>query len=492
MITHYFDSERRGPFASYCADNAHIWKLYIEHGKVSDDELANILNSDLDPLLIFVSSVFTSHNDQQRMISVQAGLFSAILSAFLIQVRQGLQEDPQDTTNSLLKILIQNQHNTTGPPIPLTTPHFKPTSSSRWVNGLWFSSLIFSLMSALGASLAKGWVMQYASAGSGSNWRDACSRHCRFTGIKRWRLTVIIQCLPLLIHTAFFLFSAGLVILLREDDVGISGVILALVIVVASLYIGSTLHPVFSSDSPFRTPVSSFITWIIVRPIATPQAFPPPTSDAMKAQALAWLLTESADSKVIEVSVRAIAGLPANARVQDELYQSSVMDILSRGLSECMKRSGNPTRLSSYLYAILHLVQTGPSNLLDTSTGFALISLIKPGGPLHVLDNLERGIHEVALCVKARIILLHLDSSHSETGLFNVDIPVLLKSHLQPHIRQLLLEIHLLGNISTGVMTGSAQTETFLDMLRSSNGKIRNNGHEQLLKVANSGLYIVH
>ncbi|KAJ7611066.1 hypothetical protein DFH06DRAFT_1245522 [Mycena polygramma] len=69
------DLEADGPFTLSCTDNAPIWKLYMDQAKISDDNLANTFNSDLDPLLIF------------------AGLFSAILSAFLIEIRKGLQED---------------------------------------------------------------------------------------------------------------------------------------------------------------------------------------------------------------------------------------------------------------------------------------------------------------------------------------------------------------------------------------------------------------
>ncbi|KAJ7938580.1 hypothetical protein B0H13DRAFT_1578879, partial [Mycena leptocephala] len=183
------------PFSQDCTDTARIWKLYMEQAKKSDDDMASMFNSDLDPLLIF------------------AGLFSGILTAFLIEIRKGLQEDLQVTTNTLLTVLIENQHNVSNGQIPLSTP-FQPTSSSRWVNGLWFTSLMFSLMSALGASLAKGWIAQFSSAGFGSLWVDASKHSRRLRGIRRWHLKLIIQCLPILIHIAFFLFSAGLVILL--------------------------------------------------------------------------------------------------------------------------------------------------------------------------------------------------------------------------------------------------------------------------------------
>ncbi|KAJ7459253.1 hypothetical protein FB451DRAFT_1182277 [Mycena latifolia] len=229
-----------GPFSHHCGDNAPVWKLYMDQARISYDNLADILNSDLDPLLIF------------------AGLFSAILSAFLIEIRKGLQEDLQVITNTLLTVLIENQHNVTGPTIP-SFSRFEPSSSSRWVNGLWFSSLMFSLISALGASLAKGWVTQFSSAVSGSSWGGA-SVHCRrLRGLRRWRLNLMIQCLPILIHIALFLFCTGLVILVFQDDILIGAVILVLSGVTALSYVGSSIHSTYSSDSPFRTPLSGII-----------------------------------------------------------------------------------------------------------------------------------------------------------------------------------------------------------------------------------------
>ncbi|KAJ7869673.1 hypothetical protein B0H13DRAFT_2349193 [Mycena leptocephala] len=137
----------------------------MDQARIFDNNLANLFNGDLDPLLIF------------------AGLFSGTLTAFLIEIRKGLQEDLQSITNSLL-VLIENQRNLTSVPTPSVTSS-KPSSSVRWVNGLWFSSLIFSLMSVLGASLAKGRIAQFSAAVSGSNWGDASLHYQRFRALGR-------------------------------------------------------------------------------------------------------------------------------------------------------------------------------------------------------------------------------------------------------------------------------------------------------------------
>ncbi|KAJ7330278.1 hypothetical protein DFH08DRAFT_641001, partial [Mycena albidolilacea] len=223
------------PFAHHCAMNAVIWKFYMEEARIFNRRLADTFNGDLDTLLIF------------------AGLFSAILTAFLIEIRKGLQEDLQDRTNDLLIVLIQNQHNLTA------LPAFTSTLASRWVNGLWFSSLVLSLTSALGASLAKGWGTHFSATVLGSSWNDA-KRHCsRLHGFERWHLHLILQCLPIFIHIAFFLFSIGLVILLLGDDHAIGIAISALTVPIVVFYLGSSIHPTLYEDSPFWSPIS----WMI-------------------------------------------------------------------------------------------------------------------------------------------------------------------------------------------------------------------------------------
>jgi hypothetical protein len=50
-----------GPFAHHCAMNAVIWKFYMEQARIFNEHLANSLNGDLDPLLIFVRSNLSSN-----------------------------------------------------------------------------------------------------------------------------------------------------------------------------------------------------------------------------------------------------------------------------------------------------------------------------------------------------------------------------------------------------------------------------------------------
>jgi hypothetical protein len=349
---------------------------------------------------------------------------------------------------------------------------------------------MFSLMSALGASLAKGWVTQFSSSVSGSSWGDA-ALHCRrFRGLKRWRLKLIVESLPIYIHIAFFLFSIGLIVLLFQDDTGIGAVMLVLTALIGFLYLLSSVHPTYSSDSPFRTPVSGLISQLLRRSWRLDAFGPfPIRTDAQKAQALAWLLVESPNRDTVIGAIRAIAGLPANPAVQDELLHGPTVALLVRTLSaEFAKPLPDPELLSSCLYAIFHLVQTAPAaaDAEDKASLLLLRALVSPGGELAATDSMQAGIHEIALCVNARIWFFLLRGVPENT-LIDTEMPVLLKSCVDGHLRRLLFEIHLLS--AHPGKTGDASRYDFLERLRIPNAVDREEVHTELTKAATSGMY---
>ncbi|PVF92520.1 hypothetical protein CPB86DRAFT_178363 [Serendipita vermifera] len=461
------NADREGPFAADCAEDAKIWEEYMNQAKISDEELSKVLNSDLDSLLIF------------------AGLFSAILSAFLIEVRKGLQEDLQAKTNDLLLTLIRIQQNPSSP-VTLGSSSFAPTLATIRINAFWFVSLILSLLSALGASLAKGWVMQYTSRAPGVSASDACFRHRRFIGITRWHLQMIVQSLPILLHVSFFLFSAGLIILLQDDNIQIANLILTLVVIMAAMYIGSSLLPLIWPDCPFQTPVSILIDRVFKE--LTGFRNDSTASDVVKSQALSWMLQNSADDSITLRIARAIAGLPATPDVQDALYASQVAGLLVRGFMKHIKLASkiyheDPLQSSSlviYLHAILRLVQT---RHMDPEISPRLVELAKSGGSLDVDEKLlDDEVLKLVICVRARILLLLGDRTPddgSENGLFEVRIPVLLKtSRPGLHTAHLLSEVYVMSHPEATKMGN------VLDMLRNEDVGFQRDGYRVMLKEA--------
>ncbi|KIJ47097.1 hypothetical protein M422DRAFT_133246, partial [Sphaerobolus stellatus SS14] len=100
-------------------------------GKQNDEAFLDRYNGDLDVQLIF------------------AGLFSAVSSAFIIQMQGDLQPDATQLTNKLLTLLT--------PVILPSSSAFNPRSQIIVEQVFAYLSLSLSLLAAFGAVLGKQW-----------------------------------------------------------------------------------------------------------------------------------------------------------------------------------------------------------------------------------------------------------------------------------------------------------------------------------------------
>ncbi|KIP01116.1 hypothetical protein PHLGIDRAFT_56054, partial [Phlebiopsis gigantea 11061_1 CR5-6] len=107
--------------------------------------------------------------DELNNLLVFAGLFSAVLTAFVVESYQSLQPDSASSTNQLLsQISVQLSSFTISPgfvnatsSIPSTSPvpaRFRPESTDINVNLLWFLSLTLSLVAAFFTIAAQQWL----------------------------------------------------------------------------------------------------------------------------------------------------------------------------------------------------------------------------------------------------------------------------------------------------------------------------------------------
>ncbi|KAI0087518.1 hypothetical protein BDY19DRAFT_234587 [Irpex rosettiformis] len=116
------------------------WNEISKTIRAVDGERVKDCKEDIDTILVF------------------AGLFSAVMTAFLVESYQTLQQDPQDTIVSLLQQLVtqtssfvvnDNFVNSTNlQPNSIRLSTFEPPMNAQRVNVLWFSSLTLSLVSA--------------------------------------------------------------------------------------------------------------------------------------------------------------------------------------------------------------------------------------------------------------------------------------------------------------------------------------------------------
>ncbi|KAJ6600395.1 hypothetical protein DFH09DRAFT_1497947, partial [Mycena vulgaris] len=221
---------------------AKLWAVYISEADKYDKALVESWKSDMEGMLIF------------------AGLFSASLTAFLIESYKTLNPDSGDTTVRLLAQISQQlmaSANESTIHIEQTTP-FTPAATSLVCNALWFISLGFSLTCALIATLLEQWARDFLHK---ADMRSAPLIRARvfsylYYGLKRFNMHTVVEIIPLLLHTSLLLFFAGLVAFLIPVNLTMTLIAAVLLLLITAVYSVLTLLPLWYTDSPYRTPLS--------------------------------------------------------------------------------------------------------------------------------------------------------------------------------------------------------------------------------------------
>ncbi|KAJ7662205.1 hypothetical protein DFH06DRAFT_987687, partial [Mycena polygramma] len=206
------------------SEGARVWQEYTKAADAYDDQLLRQWNQNLDTMLIV------------------ATLFSAVVTAFVIETSHDLGPSAQGLTNDLLLNIIQALNPNTLQPI-VKPQNFVPSPGSVWVNGLWFTSLACSLGDAAIAMLIKQWLNAYSAGLPASHQLHSRMRQHRFDALIRWKTPQIISFLPFALSVCVMLFLAGLSILLfsLNNIVAIATTIFVSIIVI--FHVASLLLP---------------------------------------------------------------------------------------------------------------------------------------------------------------------------------------------------------------------------------------------------------
>ncbi|ESK87608.1 hypothetical protein Moror_1966, partial [Moniliophthora roreri MCA 2997] len=172
------------------------WERMLKEVSRHDEDMVKGWRDDIDTLLVF------------------AGLFSAVVTAFVIESYQWLDEDPADTTVTLLMQLVKVQVN--GSQSASFEPtQFKPDASSIRINVFWFLSLILSLTSALFGLLCKQWVREHQRDTTTRTPGEALAlRQLRRDSFEKWGVSSFLSALPILLEVALLFFFVGVLDLL--------------------------------------------------------------------------------------------------------------------------------------------------------------------------------------------------------------------------------------------------------------------------------------
>ncbi|KAJ7844829.1 hypothetical protein B0H13DRAFT_1647769, partial [Mycena leptocephala] len=217
-----------------------IWAVYVSEAEKYDKSLVEGWKSDMEGMLIFVRSV------SDRPI-YKAGLFSASLTAFIVESYKALIPDSGDMTVQLLgQISRQLATAANGSNFQIPEPtHFTPPTSSLICNTLWFISLGLSLTCALIATLLEQWARDFLHR---ADMRSAPVIRARlfsylYYGLKRFGMHTVVEVIPFLLHASLFFFFGGLVAFLLPINTLITAVAATILAVVVVIYGLLTLLP---------------------------------------------------------------------------------------------------------------------------------------------------------------------------------------------------------------------------------------------------------
>jgi Family of unknown function (DUF6535) len=203
-------------------------------------------------------------------------LFSAALTAFVVDSKQNLKPSPADETvyylrqHSTILSQISVQLSSIAPQVaipptpPPPFPQFSPLASDVRVNVFWFMALAFSLLAALLAILVQQWVRKYMAVFQryGDPLKSSRVRQYLYEGCEKWKMPKVAEAVPGFLHISLFLFFAGLgdsllsintkVALSNIVPIGVSGL----------LYIFTTFAPIIYPQSPYQNSFSG-IFWYL-------------------------------------------------------------------------------------------------------------------------------------------------------------------------------------------------------------------------------------
>ncbi|KAF8684193.1 hypothetical protein RHS04_01528 [Rhizoctonia solani] len=142
-----------------------------------------------------------------------AGLFSAVVTAFLIESYKNLKSDADAalvTAVSARRIVDLFEANISREPPPPRNPlpvidvdGFRPSRNDVVINTLWFFSLALSMSVALIAMLVKEWNDVYRRGNRFTPYYvQARTRQARYKRLKKWGVRKIVRILPVIMHIA--------------------------------------------------------------------------------------------------------------------------------------------------------------------------------------------------------------------------------------------------------------------------------------------------
>ncbi|KAJ7915785.1 hypothetical protein B0H13DRAFT_1871787 [Mycena leptocephala] len=146
-------------------------------------------------------------------------------------------------------------------------PTFTPPTSALICNVLWFISLGLSLTCALIAILLEQWARDFLHK---AGMRSAPIIRARvfsflYYGLERFKMHMVVEIIPLLLHGSLGFFFAGLLAFLMPVNIILTVIAGTMLTILAIVYSVLTILPLVHVDCPYKTPLSAALWYLFQR-----------------------------------------------------------------------------------------------------------------------------------------------------------------------------------------------------------------------------------
>ncbi|KAJ7769411.1 hypothetical protein B0H16DRAFT_1778975 [Mycena metata] len=339
-----------------------FWNSYMKLADEHDKEFQEKYSTDLDTALIF------------------SGLFSAVASAFVIQIEPQLTTDPP-------KIIVI-------------------------VQCLLYASLFTTLLAALLAVLGKQWLMYYQAAGSrGTIDERGRERQRKFDGLVKWKFEAVLQAFPLLLQLALLLFASSISLYLWTIQHSVAILVTVLTALGLSSYVILLVSATIFSDCPFQSPLALILAswvdslkWLLFHPRYTARQF---------LHRLSRLSTSTA---------RYIRSTPRRLLQSFSSFGRSKIDLLPRFMSRILPSTKEPDPYAHYKSIEVSPEVPAVAWALTTSTDPAMITVAADlGADLQWPIQLDRSVQTIVkrLWITARDLCVDNSSRTVRPGMLH-------------------------------------------------------------------------
>lgn len=224
------------------------WELVLEPLLQKDKMRCEAWKDEVQNLLIFVSLLKRRTRNSlifAKLIIIQAGLFSAVVTTFVVESSKDLQEDPTETSVIILsRILAHLESNGSimgGQPPNFSS--FAPSPVTVRVNLFWYLSLILSLTTVLIGIISLQWIREHQQYPGCSPKEVFSIFTMRAEALERWYVPQIFASLPIILQAALVLFFAGVADFLRFQNIVVASPVIILVGLTLAFMIATTVLP---------------------------------------------------------------------------------------------------------------------------------------------------------------------------------------------------------------------------------------------------------